>query len=146
MEATFDHASSPGPAALLFIDIDHFKDVNDTLGHSVGDSFLKEIANRIVAAVWDVDIVCRHGGDEFVVVLAGADAPRAQRVAEALLERISQPVRVEGVTLPASASIGISLCPDNGTDSATLLAQRRHCDVPRQGRGAEHLPLLPRPR
>ncbi len=121
MEATFDHVASPGPAALLFIDIDHFTDVNDTLGHSVGDSFLKEIANRIVEQVWDIDIVCRHGGDEFVVVLDGADGPRAQLVAEALLERISQPVRVEGVTLPASASIGISLCPANGTDSATLL-------------------------
>lgn len=121
MEAMFDQSDSPGPAALLFIDIDHFKDVNDTLGHSVGDKFLKEIASRITAAVWDVDIVCRHGGDEFVVILDGADAPRAQRVAEALHERISQPVRVEGVTLPASASIGISLCPANGTDSATLL-------------------------
>lgn len=121
MEAMFDSAAKPQPAALVFIDIDHFKDVNDTLGHSVGDSFLKEIADRITAAVWDVDIVCRHGGDEFVVVLAGADAPRAQAVAEVLLEKIGQPVRVEGVTLPASASIGICLCPDDGTDSATLL-------------------------
>ena len=121
MEAMFDNARSPGPAALLFIDIDHFKDVNDTLGHSVGDSLLKEIANRIVAEVWDIDIVCRHGGDEFVVVLDGADAPRARRTAEALLGRLAQPVRVEGVTLPASASIGISLCPQDGTDSATLL-------------------------
>ena len=121
METMFDKAKSPGPAALLFIDIDHFKDVNDTLGHSVGDSFLKEIANRIVAEVWDIDIVCRHGGDEFVIVLDGADGPRAQRVAEALLGRLAQPVRVEGVTLPASASIGISLCPENGRDSATLL-------------------------
>lgn len=121
MEAIFDHAASPEPAALIFIDIDHFKDVNDTLGHSVGDSFLKEIASRITAAVWDIDIVCRHGGDEFVIVLVGADAPRAQVVAEGLLHKIGQPVRVEGVTLPASASIGISLCPANGTDSATLM-------------------------
>jgi diguanylate cyclase (GGDEF)-like protein/PAS domain S-box-containing protein len=120
MEAIFDRAEAP-KAALIFIDIDHFKDVNDTLGHSVGDSFLKEIANRIVEAVWDVDIVCRHGGDEFVIVLADADAPRAQRVAEELLEAIGRPVRVDGVTLPASASIGISLCPENGRDSATLM-------------------------
>jgi diguanylate cyclase (GGDEF)-like protein/PAS domain S-box-containing protein len=120
MEAAFDHAESP-KAALLFIDIDHFKDVNDTLGHSVGDSFLKAIADRIVEAVWDIDIVCRHGGDEFVVVLSGADAPRARRVAEILLEQIGAPVRVEGVTLPASASIGISLCPEDGRDSATLM-------------------------
>ena len=120
MEARFDRARAPN-GALLFIDIDHFKDVNDTLGHSVGDMFLKEIAQRIVDAVWDVDIVCRHGGDEFVVVLDGADGARAQRVAESLLRCIRMPVHVDGVTLPASASIGISLCPANGTDSATLL-------------------------
>jgi diguanylate cyclase (GGDEF)-like protein/PAS domain S-box-containing protein len=120
MEACFDNAESP-KAALLFLDIDHFKDVNDTLGHSVGDSFLKEIAARIKSVVWDIDIISRHGGDEFVIVLAGADAPRAQAVAERLIEVIGEPVRVEGVTLPASVSVGISLCPENGIDSATLL-------------------------
>ncbi len=120
MEAAFDKATAP-QASLLFIDIDHFKDVNDTLGHSVGDSFLKEIARRIRGVVWDIDIISRHGGDEFVIVLAGADEPRAARVAEALLEAISEPVRLDGVNLPASASIGISVCPRDGTDSATLL-------------------------
>jgi diguanylate cyclase (GGDEF)-like protein/PAS domain S-box-containing protein len=109
------------PAALIFIDIDHFKDVNDTLGHPVGDSFLREIAGRIVETVRPSDIVARHGGDEFVVVLEGADAHNAQSVAEELLHRITRPVRIDGVSLPASASIGISLCPDNGIDSATLL-------------------------
>ncbi|RYE07300.1 MAG: EAL domain-containing protein [Hyphomicrobiales bacterium] len=125
MEARFDNAESP-KAALLFIDIDHFKDVNDTLGHSVGDSFLKELARRIESVIWDIDIISRHGGDEFVIVLDGADEPRASRVAEALLAAIAEPVRVDGVTLPASASIGISLCPKDGTDSATLL---RHADM-----------------
>jgi diguanylate cyclase (GGDEF)-like protein/PAS domain S-box-containing protein len=116
----FDEAKNP-EAALIFLDIDHFKDVNDTLGHSVGDSFLKEIAERLKKAVWAEDIICRHGGDEFVIVLVGADAPRAQAVAEKLLDVINEPVRVEGVSLPASASIGICVCPQDGVDSATLL-------------------------
>ena len=120
MVKRFDDAASP-EAALIFLDIDHFKDVNDTLGHSVGDSFLKEIALRLRKVVWPQDIIARHGGDEFVIVLEGATAPRARAVAEALLEAISKPVEVEGVSLPASASIGISVCPADGVDSATLL-------------------------
>ncbi|HEX4297088.1 MAG TPA: EAL domain-containing protein [Devosia sp.] len=116
----FDEAEAP-EAALIFLDIDHFKDVNDTLGHSVGDSFLRALAGRIRKAVWDVDIVSRHGGDEFVIVLAGATALRAQRVAEKLLRVIGEAVVVEGVSLPASASIGISMCPRDGHDCATLL-------------------------
>jgi diguanylate cyclase (GGDEF)-like protein/PAS domain S-box-containing protein len=108
-------------AALLFLDIDHFKDVNDTLGHLVGDLFLQEIARRLQSRLLPGDIMSRHGGDEFVIVLANADAGRAQRVAERLLEAIAEPVLLEGRSLPASASIGISLCPNDGVDSATLL-------------------------
>jgi diguanylate cyclase (GGDEF)-like protein/PAS domain S-box-containing protein len=120
MEACFDNAEAP-KGALMFLDVDHFKDVNDTLGHSVGDSFLKQIAERLRGEVLADDIICRNGGDEFVIVLRGADAQRAQRVAERLLIAVGEPVRVEGVTLPASVSIGISLCPANGVDSATLM-------------------------
>ena len=107
--------------ALLFLDIDHFKDVNDSLGHGIGDAFLIEIADRLRAAVWPEDVISRHGGDEFVVLLIGANARRAEVVARKLLRSIAKSVEVEGVKLPASASIGISLCPGDGTDSATLL-------------------------
>jgi diguanylate cyclase (GGDEF)-like protein/PAS domain S-box-containing protein len=136
MERCFDNATAP-EAALIFLDIDHFKDVNDTLGHSVGDGFLKQIAERLRGVVWEEDIIARHGGDEFVIMLAGANGPRARGVAEALLEAISQPVEVDGVSLPASASIGISLCPADGQDTATLL---RNADTAmycakREGRG-----------
>ena len=120
MVKRFDDAQSP-EAALIFLDIDHFKDVNDTLGHSVGDSFLQEIARRLRKVVWPQDIIARHGGDEFVIVLDGANARRAQAVAEALLVAIGEPVEVDGVSLPAGASIGISVCPADGVDSATLL-------------------------
>ncbi len=120
MERRFDRAEPP-QAALLFLDIDHFKDVNDTLGHPVGDSFLREIARRIEGVAQPGDMVSRHGGDEFVVVLAEAGADRAEAVARQLLDAIDAAVEVEGIALPASASIGISLCPGDGTDSATLL-------------------------
>ena len=120
MERCFDQTESP-EAALIFLDIDHFKDVNDTLGHSIGDAFLKQISERLCAAVWPGDIISRHGGDEFVIVLAGADYERAKGVAKKLLRMIGEPVVVDGVSLPASASIGISLCPQDGHDTATLL-------------------------
>jgi diguanylate cyclase (GGDEF)-like protein/PAS domain S-box-containing protein len=120
MLRAFDEAETP-QAALLFLDVDHFKDVNDTLGHSIGDRFLVEIAGRLRREVWPVDIISRHGGDEFVIVLVGADAPRAQQVAIRLLEAIAEPVLVDGILLPASASIGVSVCPDDGRDAATLL-------------------------
>jgi diguanylate cyclase (GGDEF)-like protein/PAS domain S-box-containing protein len=120
MEKCFDEAEAP-EAALIFLDVDHFKDVNDTLGHAVGDSFLIEIADRLRASVWPEDIIARHGGDEFVIVLKGANAPRAERVAEVLLEKLSRPVAVDGLILPASASIGITVCPRDGADTATLM-------------------------
>jgi len=71
--------------------------------------------------VWPTDIVARHGGDEFVIVLDGANAPRAEIVAKKLLDVINKPIHVDGVSLPASASIGICVCPRDGADSATLL-------------------------
>jgi diguanylate cyclase (GGDEF)-like protein/PAS domain S-box-containing protein len=136
MVRAIDQAQAP-QAALLFVDIDHFKDVNDTLGHAIGDQFLVQIAARLRREIWAVDFISRHGGDEFVIVLDGADAPRAQRVAERLLEAIAEPVVVDGVTLPASASIGISLCPADGADAATLLrnADTAMYNAKAEGRG-----------
>ena len=136
MERCFDQAVDP-KAALIFLDIDHFKDVNDTLGHSVGDGLLVQIAERLRKVVWAEDIISRHGGDEFVIVRQGADGPRAAAVAQALLTAIAEPVVVDGLTLPASASIGISLCPADGRDAATLM---RNADTAmycakREGRG-----------
>ncbi|HVY52267.1 MAG TPA: EAL domain-containing protein, partial [Devosia sp.] len=136
MERRFDNAEAPR-AALLFVDIDHFKDVNDTLGHSIGDAFLQQIADRLRRVLWPEDIISRQGGDEFVIVLDGANEARARAVAEVLLEKLSEPVLVDGVSLPASCSIGITLSPDDGQDAATLM---RNADTAmycakREGRG-----------
>lgn len=115
------------PFALLFIDLDNFKEVNDRLGHHVGDLLLKEIAARLKAGVRQHDLVARSGGDEFVLILsdiAGVDTCAA--VARKLLQLITMPLFAEGQQLRISASIGIARYPEDGRDAASL---RRHADV-----------------
>ncbi len=113
--------------AVLFIDLDHFKTVNDSLGHHAGDLLLREIALRLTAAVREGDIVARLGGDEFVVVLAEvANTDDAARVAAKLMAMVNTAVTVEGRTLSVSASIGIGIFPMDGDCAADLL---RHADA-----------------
>jgi diguanylate cyclase (GGDEF)-like protein/PAS domain S-box-containing protein len=108
--------------ALMFLDLDRFKTINDSLGHLVGDRLLQEIAGRLTGAVRAGDTVARLGGDEFVVVLqnvrSGGDAAM---VAQNLLDAVSPPVLLEGAELHVSASIGISLYPEDGTDVESLM-------------------------
>lgn len=113
--------------AVLFIDLDRFKAINDCLGHQAGDQVLRETATRLTRCVRGVDTVSRHGGDEFVVVLAdigGVD--QAAHVAKTVMQSIIQPVRVAGTELTVSVSIGISIYPSDGTDIDTLM---QHADV-----------------
>ena len=108
--------------ALMFLDLDRFKTINDSLGHLVGDRLLQEIAGRLTGAVRAGDTVARLGGDEFVVVLQGVrSAADAATVAQNLLDAVSPPVVVEGAELHVSASIGISLFPDDGGDTEALM-------------------------
>jgi diguanylate cyclase (GGDEF)-like protein/PAS domain S-box-containing protein len=112
--------------AFLFLDIDRFKDVNDTLGHSVGDRLLVEIARRLKTQLGARDIVSRYGGDEFVIVAQPCNEERAGQLAGKLIEQLLTPVVIENMALPVSASIGISVYPDDGRDEDTLL---RHADT-----------------
>jgi diguanylate cyclase (GGDEF)-like protein/PAS domain S-box-containing protein len=108
--------------AAMFIDLDRFKDVNDTLGHRIGDELLREIATRLTRAVRDSDLLVRLSGDEFMVVLeqvTDLESPRV--VAGKLLDEIRQPSRIEGHDIHMSASVGISLFPDDADDVETLL-------------------------
>ena len=108
--------------ALLFLDIDNFKQVNDLLGHGAGDSVLKMVAQRLLASVRLADTVSRLGGDEFVVVLTDCSgAADAARVAAKLGARLAAPALIAGKPMSVSASIGVSLFPDDGDDAATLL-------------------------
>ena len=108
--------------ALLFLDLDRFKIVNDSLGHTVGDRLLQAVAARLGHHVRGSDTVCRLGGDEFVVVLTAIrDASDVRQVADKLLHSLAEPLVVDGHTLKVSTSIGISLYPMDGGDTDTLL-------------------------
>jgi diguanylate cyclase (GGDEF)-like protein len=110
--------------ALLFVDLDLFKHINDSLGHHAGDWVLREIADRLVRAVGDADTVSRQGGDEFVLLLPSVvDQEQIERTAEQLIRTIEQPLRYGKRALHVSASVGITLFPENGTDPKTLIKQ-----------------------
>ncbi|TBR13827.1 MAG: EAL domain-containing protein [Lysobacter sp.] len=113
-----------GRGAVLYMDLDRFKPINDTLGHPIGDKVLQEVATRLCECVRADDTVSRQGGDEFVVLLVRLADPRdAARVAEKLIRLIEQPMFIDGHELQVSASVGISLYPQDGRDVRTLMKQ-----------------------
>ncbi|MGB0683959.1 MAG: diguanylate cyclase domain-containing protein [Magnetovibrionaceae bacterium] len=112
--------------ALLFLDLDHFKPVNDRFGHNAGDTLLVEIAERLEATVREVDTVGRLGGDEFLIILEGVDEhPLVTQTADRILRTVERPVSIGGEDVRVSASIGIALYPENGNDAEALV---RHSD------------------
>ncbi|MGE5225661.1 MAG: putative bifunctional diguanylate cyclase/phosphodiesterase [Planctomycetaceae bacterium] len=118
---------SGGTTALLFVDLDNFKQVNDTMGHHVGDVLLQRLAERLRPCVRDADVVARRSGDEFLALLDGLDANpdhavlAARAVAERMRAALEEPFDLEGTPYVASASIGISLYPHDAADVASLL-------------------------
>ena len=109
-------------AALLFIDLDHFKDVNDTLGHAAGDALLVAVAKRLRGAVREGDLVARLGGDEFLILMVSPDIrPEINRVRERIMRAIVEPVQVHGHEVRVTPSMGVSLFPRDGDDIETLL-------------------------
>ena len=116
-----------GQLAVLFLDLDRFKQINDTLGHLVGDALLQEVAQRLTRSIRPEDTLARMGGDEFTIILpALADADSAATVAMRLLEALEHPLHIAGQELYITASIGVSLFPQDGQDMPTLLS---HADV-----------------
>ena len=109
--------------AVLFVDIDHFKRVNDSLGYAAGDAMLTTVASRITGALRTSDLVCRHAGDEFVVLLAGdPDRAAIEEVARKLLLAIEAPVQLaDGSSICVTPSIGVALFPEHGREPAELL-------------------------
>jgi diguanylate cyclase (GGDEF)-like protein/PAS domain S-box-containing protein len=108
--------------AVMFVDLDHFKTINDTLGHEAGDELLLEMSRRLRDCVRDDDTVARLGGDEFTIILAELRHPEdAAGVAEKIIRAVQVPMQIGGTTLEISASIGISLYPEDGADPETLL-------------------------
>lgn len=110
------------PLALMFLDLDHFKEVNDTLGHDVGDILLKEAARRLTSCVRESDTVGRTGGDEFTVILAALDdAGCVDRIAEKILKKLAEPFPLGDDKAYVSTSIGITLYPDDDNNIDALL-------------------------
>ena len=112
--------------ALLFVDLDHFKTINDSLGHSSGDQLLSEVAQRLLGCVRRMDTVARLGGDEFVVLLGEATFEGTSEVARKILEVVGRPFQIEPHRLGVTPSLGISLYPQDGGDFETLL---KHADT-----------------
>ena len=112
--------------ALLFLDLDDFKIVNDSLGHHYGDELLRQVAGRLENSLREVDTAGRLGGDEFVVILSNTNAHGAEYVALKIINSFKEPFNVEGKVLSVQTSIGISIYPENGRDSNMLT---RHADI-----------------
>nr|WP_295768595.1 EAL domain-containing protein [Rhodoferax sp.] len=110
--------------ALLFVDLDNFKAVNDSLGHAAGDEFLKQVAIRLEGAVRKSDIVDRHGGDEFVIGLIDiGDGEDVSKAASTVLGSLTEPIVINGAEISTTCSIGIALFPDDGADYESLLRE-----------------------
>ncbi|WP_321347018.1 EAL domain-containing protein [Halopseudomonas oceani] len=117
------------PLALLYMDVDNFKTINDSLGHTAGDELIRSVAGRLKQVVRDADTLCRHGGDEFVMALANFvmalanidDVHTAVAVAQRMQEVVSQPFELSSKQLLTSLSVGISLFPNDGHDADTLV-------------------------
>ncbi|WP_201208953.1 diguanylate cyclase domain-containing protein [Rhodocyclus purpureus] len=112
------------PLALLYMDLDHFKEVNDTFGHATGDALLREAAQRMLRCVRSDDTVARFGGDEFAIILGELRQPQdAFDVARRMLEALARPFALDGRRVLISASIGIALHPEDGAEAANLRAR-----------------------
>lgn len=121
------HKRTSHGAAVLFIDLDRFKPINDTHGHDAGDAVLKEMAYRLTHAVRAGDIVVRLGGDEFLILLQDiSNASDIAEVARQVIDKINTPYRIGELTLSVSASVGISIFPQNGDNIDTLIS---HADI-----------------
>jgi len=125
-----------GSLALLFLDLDRFKEVNDTLGHGVGDILLREAALRLTACIRESDTLARWGGDEFVIMLDAVEPNSVERVAQSILQSIAQPFKLGVEDVYVSASIGISFYPSDAMDIDSLLktADQAMYTAKRQGR------------
>lgn len=109
------------PLAVLFVDLDRFKLVNDTLGHSVGDGVLRLVSARLASCLRDSDTLARRGGDEFIAILPDTDPIGAAKVAQKLVDSLRTPLDAAGSEVLVTASVGVAMYPDNGTDRDTLL-------------------------
>ncbi|MGH8125552.1 MAG: putative bifunctional diguanylate cyclase/phosphodiesterase [Rhodanobacteraceae bacterium] len=111
------------PLAVVFFDLDNFKEINDTAGHSVGDDVICVVAQRLGGRLREEDVLCRFGGDEFLLLLPNTDPAAAEALTAQLMEALCKPVNVEGRLLDIAASAGFSMFPDDALDAETLVRE-----------------------
>ena len=139
LNEALDHLQPSECLAVLCLDLDHFKEINDTLGHPVGDALLKQVADRLRACIGDSDVVARMGGDEFTIVQSGAAQPtNATALASRVIEMLGTPYEIDGHHVTTGASIGVVVAPSDGTHSDHLLksADLALYQAKAEGRGA----------
>jgi len=148
-----DQALGSGRGAVLMLDLDRFKEINDTLGHGFGDQVLEEVGKRLSQAVRPGDLVARLGGDEFMVLMHDVDAGSAESRARTLLDQLRKPLDLPTTRINLDASLGLALHPEHGDDAQTLLRRadialydakqaRGGVSVYREGRDEVHLRQL----
>lgn len=121
-EALHEMRANDHQAALIYIDLDHFKDINDTLGHAAGDELLIEIAQRLRSIIRSTDMVARLGGDEFLILMVAPDIRQEiRRIQMRLSNTVARPLTLEGTEIMVTPSVGVSIYPEHGKDMATLL-------------------------
>jgi diguanylate cyclase (GGDEF)-like protein len=127
--------------ALLFVDLDHFKDINDTSGHDVGDEILRRVSDRFKEEVRESDTVARIGGDEFTIILNDLESPQnIDKVLLGITDRLAEPIEIEGQIFHISASLGIAFYPQdaNSTKGLLMKADQAMYAVKNQGRNGFH--------
>ena len=126
---------------MLYIDLDHFKPINDQYGHAMGDAVLREFAKRLQASIRPSDVAARLGGDEFAIGLCGIhSAVDAQRVADKLLAATSRPMQIDSITLRVASSIGVAVdaSEEGGWQGLIARADKMVYRAKRSGRGRSH--------
>lgn len=127
LETALQHSREHAvPVALFIMDLNHFKEVNDTLGHQVGDRLLQQVGRRLMSVLRRGDTVARLGGDEFALLLPGATGMYSRVLCSKILEIMEQPVKVDDLRLRVGISIGVAQCPEHGDDASLLM---RYADI-----------------
>ena len=121
LEEALGHAMHGAHSHVLCLDLDHFKDVNDALGHPVGDKLLQQVSTRLKQSIDSADTVARLGGDEFAIIQRGAELRQSSELAQCLIETLSAPYDIDGHQVVIGCSVGIAIAPNDGDDPVALL-------------------------